>query len=100
MRRIEAKTRLRPIALPFSAPAVASETGADVFTLAATLHLAGLPGLAVALPWRVALAAVIEDAAGGLSHWALAHPPGDADFHHAAGFALTLPPPAEEALAS
>lgn len=49
----------------------------------------------VALPhdgdWRVALTAVIEDAAGGLSYWSLAHPSAKPDFHHAGGFALELP---------
>jgi hypothetical protein len=34
---------------------------------------------------------VIEAADGGKSYWALAHPPGRPDFHHAAGFAAHLP---------
>lgn len=41
---------------------------------------------------RVALAAVIEDARGGLSYWALRHPPGKPDFHHPDSFALELVP--------
>jgi hypothetical protein len=50
---------------------------------------------ALALPaagaaWRLGLAAVIEEAGGGISYWALAHPPGRPDFHHADGFALEL----------
>jgi len=40
---------------------------------------------------RLALSAVIEDAEGRLSYWALAHPPGKPDFHHAGCFALELP---------
>lgn len=36
------------------------------------------------------LAAVIEDATGALSYWALRHAPGKPDFHHRAGFALEL----------
>jgi len=43
--------------------------------------------------WRLGLAVVIEDIDGGLSYWALAHPPGKPDFHHPDSFALTLPPP-------
>ena len=39
---------------------------------------------------RVALAAVVESADGSLSYWALRHPPGKPDFHHADGFALEL----------
>jgi len=41
---------------------------------------------------RLALSAVIEGADHSLSYWALAHPPGKPDFHHVAGFTLTLPP--------
>ena len=41
---------------------------------------------------RVALLAVIENSAGDLSYWALAHPPGKPDFHHRDSFALTLNP--------
>jgi hypothetical protein len=37
---------------------------------------------------RIALAAVIEEANGNLSYWALAHPAGKPDFHHSCGFAL------------
>ena len=32
------------------------------------------------------LAAVIESGNGDLSYWALKHPPGKPDFHHAHGF--------------
>jgi hypothetical protein len=31
--------------------------------------------------WRIGLAAVIEERSGHKSYWALAHPPGKADFH-------------------
>jgi len=39
---------------------------------------------------RLGLSAVIEDADGSLSYWALAHPPGKPDFHHTDAFALDL----------
>lgn len=39
---------------------------------------------------RLALSAVIEESNGRLSYWALAHPPGKPDFHHADGFTLAL----------
>lgn len=42
-------------------------------------------------PWRVGLSAVIEEAGGRISYWALAHPPGKPDFHHPDCFALELP---------
>ncbi len=41
--------------------------------------------------WRLALSAVIEETNGVKSYWALAHPPGKPDFHHADGFVLELP---------
>jgi hypothetical protein len=62
------------------------------FELAVRLSLAGLPELAGS-DWRVGISAVIEDLDGGKSYWALAHPPGKADFHHADCFALELPAP-------
>jgi hypothetical protein len=39
---------------------------------------------------RLALAAVIEERSGTMSHWALRHPPGQPDFHHRDGFVLDL----------
>lgn len=39
---------------------------------------------------RLALSAVIEEASGRRSYWALRHPPGQPDFHHPDGFALAL----------
>lgn len=39
---------------------------------------------------RLGIAAVVEDAAGVFSYWALRHPPGKPDFHHMAAFALQL----------
>lgn len=41
-------------------------------------------------PWRVALTAVIEESGGVKSYWALKHPAGKPDFHHADGFVLEL----------
>lgn len=52
--------------------------------------------LDVVEPWawqcRIGLSAVIEEADGTKSYWALAHPPGEPDFHHPDCFALQLPP--------
>ena len=41
----------------------------------------------------LAISAVIEEEGGAKSFWALAHPPGDPDFHHRTCFAATLAPP-------
>jgi hypothetical protein len=39
---------------------------------------------------RLGLSAVVEDTDGGLSYWALKHPPGKPDFHHADAFAYQV----------
>jgi hypothetical protein len=41
---------------------------------------------------RVGLSAIVEEADGTKSYWALAHPPGEPDFHHPDCFAVELPP--------
>jgi hypothetical protein len=38
--------------------------------------------------WQLGVSAVIEEADGRKSYWALEHPPGKPDFHHADCFAL------------
>lgn len=43
-------------------------------------------------PLQAGLSAVIRDVTGDTSYWALAHPPGKADFHHADCFAAELAP--------
>ena len=42
---------------------------------------------------RWGITAVIEDRAGGVSHWALAHPDAQPDFHDPSCFTLELPAP-------
>ena len=41
-------------------------------------------------PWQLGLSAVLEEADGTKSCWALAHPDGKPDFHHADCFAARL----------
>ena len=41
-------------------------------------------------PLRLGLSAIVEDAGGKLSYWALRHPPGKPDFHHPDAFAIQL----------
>ncbi len=43
-------------------------------------------------PGHLGLSAIIEEKSGRKSYWALAHPPGDPDFHDRACFTLQLPP--------
>jgi len=41
-------------------------------------------------PLRLGLSAIVEEADGALSYWALRHAPGKPDFHHADSFAMQL----------
>jgi hypothetical protein len=71
-------------------PRTQSHATDDAFELAVSLDLGSLAELPAGAPWRLGLSAVIEQADGAKSYWALAHPPGKPDFHHAAGFVLDL----------
>lgn len=73
-------------ALGIGDPGVSTRIEPDRFTLTATLALSGADGLRADADWRLALSAVIEQTDGRKSYWALTHPPGRADFHHALGF--------------
>jgi hypothetical protein len=53
-----------------------------------------VPELAEAGDWQLNISTIIEEANGRKSYWALAHPPGKADFHNPDCFVLHLPPAA------
>ena len=65
---------------------------ADGCALQASLDPDQLTGLTRKRAWRVGLSAVIEDTNGEMSYWALAHPSGKPDFHHADSFACEFSP--------
>lgn len=71
-------------------PVIAVQSDPDRYTLQVKLALDRLPDLPLEAPWRLGLSAVIEETGGRLSYWALAHPPGQPDFHHADCFAQSL----------
>jgi hypothetical protein len=73
------------IATEIAAPRIEVRSTAESCTLQAALEFDGL-----SRPWRIGLSAVLEETNGRKSYWALAHPPGKADFHHADCFALEL----------
>ena len=66
-------------AAEIAAPRIDTLIAPARLSLHATLELRALPPG----PWRLGLSAVIEEANGRLSYWALAHPAGRPDFHHA-----------------
>jgi hypothetical protein len=74
-------------ATDIAAPQLAIERQPGRLVLDATADPAALPAAGL----RLALSAVIEDAGGRLSYWALAHPAAAPDFHHPDGFVLRLP---------
>ena len=79
------------VASEISAPGVEMQSNGERYELQASLELDRLPGLPVDAVWRLGLSAVIEETGGHRSYWALAHPPGKADFHHSVCFAHELP---------
>lgn len=74
------------IPLATEPPAIEAEARPERFELRASI---AIPAGAR----RLGLSAVIEEADGTRSFWALAHPSGAPDFHDPACFALELPPP-------
>jgi hypothetical protein len=73
---------MAPLDVP--APSIVLTADADVLELVVTVR--GLPPG----PCRLALSAVIEEAGGAKSYWALAHRAERADFHADVGFAALL----------
>jgi hypothetical protein len=71
-------------------PVIETRSADTSFELNTVLDLSLIAGLPVDAPWRLGLAAILEDVRGYKSYWALAHPPGKPDFHHDDAFALHL----------
>ena len=83
------------VAAEISALPIKVLSSPDCYTLQASLDLDCLSGLPRKALWRIGLSALIEDTSGHKSYWALAHPPGKPDFHHADCFALEFSPPVQ-----
>ncbi len=75
------------VATEISAPRIEVQAVPERYILQAKLDLSRLPRGAT---WRLGLAAVIEEVSGGQSYWALAHPPGQPDFHHSDCFSCEI----------
>lgn len=71
-------------------PKIAVLQDAARFTLSADIRLDSFPEFRPGVCLSLGLSAVIEESDGALSYWALKHPPGKPDFHHADAFALEL----------
>jgi hypothetical protein len=79
------------VASAISAPRVEVQSNGKCCKLQASLELDRLSILPSDAVWRLGLSVVIEEMSGRKSYWALAHPPGKADFHHSDCFAHELP---------
>jgi hypothetical protein len=73
-----------------AAPQVQQKIGSESCEVLATVDLSWLAKSSAGAGLRLGLAAVIEDRAHVLSYWALKHPSGKPDFHHADSFVVTL----------
>jgi len=71
-------------------PAITVRQSPNRLELDAAVQLSDLSAVHAAAPLRLGLSAVIEDATGRLSYWALRHPAGTADFHHPESFTLAV----------
>ena len=80
------------VATEIDAPTIEVQSAPERYMLQASLRLDGLLDLPRDVGWRLGLAAITEDTRGRMSHWALAHPPGKADFHHFDCFAHEFSP--------
>lgn len=68
-------------------PGISVDRNGARLVLGAEIHPDSLPA---GRTLRLGLSAVVEDAAGVRSYWALRHPPGQPDFHHPDAFVLHL----------
>ncbi len=73
------------------APRISLHPQPDGLQMDAVIDLGELSGLYDSPALQLGLSAVIEEADGRLSYWALAHPAAKPDFHHAGAFALAFP---------
>ncbi len=71
-------------------PAIASRRDAGTFEMMVRLPLDGLPELAQAAAIDAGISAVVEDARGLLTYWALAHASREPDFHDPTTFCLRI----------
>jgi len=76
---------------PVAPPSIEPAWDGASLQLTVTADLSSLADLSSDAEWQIGLSAIIEETDGRKSYWALAHPPGDPDFHHSDCFALRLP---------
>ena len=81
------------VADPAAAPSCHCQRHRHLWRLRARIPAALLPEVVSGRNWELGLTAVVEDAEGRLSYWALCHPAPTPDFHHPGGRRLALTEP-------
>jgi hypothetical protein len=71
-------------------PQITVRASAGTLELDAVIRLPLLTRMHASARLALALSAVVEEEDGGLSYWALSHPPGKPDFHHPDAFVLEI----------
>ena len=79
------------VASEMSTPHTEVRSSDTCYEVQVALELDRLLRLSNDATWRLGFSAVIEETSGHKSYWALAHPPGNPDFHHSVCFACELP---------
>jgi hypothetical protein len=85
-----------PLAIDPVVPTISIKRKDSSFEMDVGVRLNSLAPRPFDARFRLGLSAVIEEADGGCSYWALKHPPGKPDFHHPDGFVLEMEPPVLE----
>jgi hypothetical protein len=86
------RTGMTPLDLP-SAPDIRWRRNTERLALDVALRVRDLVSGTPRPALRIGFSAVIEGQSGTITHWALLHPEGGPDFHHAKSFALELAMP-------
>jgi hypothetical protein len=82
--------RVRSAWTASQAPTIRFVKATEYLLLEAVIVAADLPNNIAGKPFQLGLTAVIETNDGSRSYWALHHPEAHPDFHHRAGFILSL----------
>lgn len=88
--RFDAYRQGMAVAEAIGDPGIEFTEGQSFLRLCATVWLAELSLPEYPAPLRIGLSAIIEEKTGAIAYWALAHPPGQPDFHHRDCFLLEL----------
>jgi hypothetical protein len=79
-----------PIVSDITPPSIDISATPGHYSMNVGLNLDSFPELSSKPIWQIGLSTIVEEINGRKSYWALAHPEGQADFHHNVCFAHDL----------